>query len=232
MIMLRRSAERGHFDHGWLDTYHTFSFGDYYDPRHMGFRTLRVINEDRVKPGGGFGMHGHRDMEIVTLVLAGQLEHKDSLGTGSVIRPGDLQRMSAGTGIRHSEFNPSATDSVHLLQIWITPREPGLTPQYEQRQFPADARSGRWQLVASPDGHDGSLTIHQDARLSWATLGPGQSLDYTFAEGRYGWLQVIYGEISVGNDALSAGDGAGLIDEAHLKITARESAELLLFDLG
>jgi quercetin 2,3-dioxygenase len=232
MIMLRRSAERGHFDHGWLDTYHTFSFGDYYDPRHMGFRTLRVINEDRVKPGGGFGMHGHRDMEIVTLVLAGQLEHKDSLGTGSVIRPGDLQRMSAGTGIRHSEFNPSATESVHLLQIWITPSEPGSKPEYEQRQFPADARSGRWQLVASPDGHDGSLAIHQDARLSWATVGPGQTLGYTFAPGRHGWLQVIYGEISVGNDTLSAGDGAGLIEEAKLEITARDSAELLLFDLG
>src|SRR5436190_2216438 len=164
MIRVRKAAERGHFDHGWLDTYHTFSFGDYYDPQHMSFRALRVINEDRVNPGGGFGMHGHRDMEIITLVLAGQLEHKVSLGTGSVIRPGELQRMSAGSGIRHSEFNPSATEAAHLLQIWLLPRERGLTPEYEQREFPAAGRDGQWQMVASDDGRQGSLTIHQDAQ--------------------------------------------------------------------
>src|SRR5262245_55191646 len=163
MLKIRKSSERGHFDHGWLDTYHTFSFGDYYDPSQMGFRTLRVINEDRVQPSRGFGMHGHRDMEIVTCVLSGALEHRDSLGHGEVLKPGELQRMSAGTGIRHSEFNPSPTEPVHLYQIWIEPREKGLPPGYEQRAFDAAARQGTWQLVASPDGADGSLTIQQAA---------------------------------------------------------------------
>jgi quercetin 2,3-dioxygenase len=232
MIMLRRSADRGHFDHGWLDTYHTFSFGDYLDPRQMGFRTLRVINEDRVKPGAGFGMHGHRDMEIITLVLAGQLEHKDSLGTGSIIRPGELQRMTAGTGIMHSEFNPSPTEPVHLLQIWVMPRKRGLKPEYEQRPFPPAGRAGRWQLVASEDGRDGSLTIHQNARMALASLAEGQTLDYEFAPGRYGWLQVIYGEINADDETLAAGDGAGLIEESKLHLTARQASDVLLFDLG
>ena len=232
MITIRRSAERGHFDHGWLETYHTFSFGDYHDPRHMRFRALRVINEDRVKPAAGFGRHGHRDMEIVTLVLAGQLEHKDSLGTGSVIRPGDLQRMTAGSGIMHSEFNPSATEPVHLLQIWLMPRERGLQPEYEQREFPSANRDGRWQLVASEDGREGSLTIHQDARMFLAKLADHQSLDYHFAAGRYGWLQVIGGLVATEGDQLAVGDGAGLVDEPQLRVTAQQPTELLLFDLG
>ena len=232
MITLRRGADRGHFDHGWLDTYHTFSFGDYHDPRHMGFRALRVINEDRVKPGAGFGMHGHRDMEIITLVLAGQLEHKDSLGTGSIIRPGELQRMSAGKGIMHSEFNPSSTEPVHLMQIWLLPNVRGLTPEYEQKPFPVEDRLGRWQIVASDDGQDGSLTIHQEARMALATIRTGESLDYDFSAGRYGWLHVISGAVGVGHESLAAGDAAGLVDEAELRLTAQVNSELLLFDLG
>src|SRR5947208_2815335 len=172
MFHLRQAAERGHFNHGWLDTYHTFSFGDYYDPTHMGFRALRVINEDRVAPGQGFGMHGHRDMEIVTIVLEGALEHRDSLGNGEVLRPGELQRMSAGTGIRHSEFNPSPTEPVHLYQIWLWPRAQGLTPSYEQKPFDSKQKRDRLQLVAAPDGRDGSLTIHQDAELYLGALSP------------------------------------------------------------
>jgi quercetin 2,3-dioxygenase len=232
MITLRRSVDRGHFDHGWLDTYHTFSFGDYYDPQHMGFRTLRVINEDRVRPGAGFGTHGHRDMEIITCVLAGQLEHKDSLGTGSVIRPDELQRMTAGAGIMHSEFNPSPSEPVHLLQIWLLPLKRGLPPSYEQRQFPAAGREGRWQLVASEDGRDGSLTVHQDVRLSRAKLAEHQALDFSFASGRYGWLQVAGGEIALGKQSLAAGDGAALSDETELRIVGRKPAEILLFDLA
>src|SRR4029079_7262167 len=170
MLDIRKSADRGHLNHGWLDTYHTFSFGDYYDATQMGFRALRVINEDRVAPGEGFGMHGHRDMEIVTCVLSGALEHKDSLGHGEVLRPGELQHMSAGSGIRHSEFNPSATESVHLYQIWLLPRSGGLAPSYSAKQFATEGRAGRWQLVASPDGEDGSLKIQQDARIHLATL--------------------------------------------------------------
>src|SRR5436190_17208179 len=169
MFNIRKSSDRGHFNHGWLDTYHTFSFGDYYDPAQMGFRSLRVMNEDRVAPGGGFGMHGHRDMEIVTLVLSGALEHKDSLGHGEALRPGELQHMTAGRGIRHSEFNPSATESVHLYQIWLLPRVAGLPPSYSQKAFDPAQRNGQWQLVASPDGADGSLRIEQEARIYLAT---------------------------------------------------------------
>src|SRR3954471_13423156 len=193
MIRIRRSAERGHLDHGWLDTYHTFSFGDYYDPARMGFRSLRVMNEDRVAPGGGFGMHGHRDMEIVTCVLSGALEHKDSLGHGEVLKPGEFQHMTAGSGIRHSEFNPSATEPVHLYQIWLLPRANGLTPSYSQKAFGAEQRQNRWQLVASPDGAESSLKIEQDSRIFLAALDEGRELSHEFGRGRHGWLQVLRG---------------------------------------
>src|SRR5256885_3669579 len=181
MIRVRKAGERGHCDHGWLDTYHTFSFSDYYDPAHVGFRSLRVINEDRVAPGGGFGMHGHRDMEIVTCVLSGALEHKDSLGHGEVLRPGEFQHMTAGRGIRHSEFNPSATEPVHLYQIWLLPRENGLSPSYSQKKFTPEGRDGRWQLVASPDGADGSLKIEQDARIYLANMKSSTQLTFDLA---------------------------------------------------
>lgn len=232
MKQVRRASERGHFNHGWLDTYHTFSFGEYYDPAQMGFRSLRVINEDRVASGQGFGMHGHRDMEIVTLVLEGELEHRDSLGNGEVLRPGELQRMTAGTGIRHSEFNPSATEAVHLYQIWLLPERPGLQPSYEQKRFDPAEQKGRWQLVASPDGREGSLVIHQDATLSLATVLPGEKLGRSFDANRHGWLQVLRGEVTVDGLQLVAGDGLVLSDESELTIEAQDRAELLLFDLA
>jgi redox-sensitive bicupin YhaK (pirin superfamily) len=191
MIRVRRASERGHFDHGWLDTFHTFSFARYYDPGHMGFRSLRVINEDRVAPGRGFGTHPHEDMEIVTYVLSGALAHRDSLGTGSTIRPGELQRMTAGTGITHSEFNPSDAEPVHLYQIWLLPEREGLEPSYEQRAFPEDERRNRLRLVASPDGQDGSLSIRQDARLYLATLDGGREASHELAPGRHAWVQVL-----------------------------------------
>src|SRR3954468_6316392 len=206
MIRIRKSADRGHFNHGWLDTYHSFSFGRYYDPRFMGFRSLRVINEDRVVPGQGFGTHPHRDMEIVTYVLDGALAHKDSLGTGSTIRPGELQRMTAGTGITHSEFNPSEAEPVHLYQIWLMPEREGLEPSYEQRAFPEDERRNRLRLVASPDGHDGSLTIRQDARLYLGTLDGGREVSHELMPGRHAWLQVLRGDLTLNGMALSAGD--------------------------
>ena len=195
MIRVRKASQRGHFDHGWLDTYHTFSFSRYYDPRQMGFRALRVINEDRVAPGRGFGMHPHEDMEIVTLVLSGALAHRDSLGTGSTIRPGELQRMTAGTGIAHSEFNPSTTESVHLYQIWLLPEREGLEPSYEQRAFPEDEQRGRLRLVASRNGRDGSLTIRQDADLFLATLETGDQVAHELVPGRHAWLQVLWGVV-------------------------------------
>jgi redox-sensitive bicupin YhaK (pirin superfamily) len=231
MIRVRRAAARGHADHGWLDTYHTFSFADYYDPEHMGFRALRVINEDRVQPGQGFGMHGHRDMEIVTYVLAGALEHRDSLGNGSLLRAGELQRMTAGTGVRHSEFNPSTTEPVHLYQIWLLPERPGLPPSYEQRRFEPESQKSQWLLVASPDGRQGSLTIRQDAELSLAVLEPGQTLTYSLAPGRHGWLQVLRGRVEINGMALEAGDGASLSEEPWVQIASRDAAELLWFDL-
>lgn len=231
MLTVRPSAARGHFDHGWLNTRHTFSFADYRDPDHMGFHALRVINEDVVAPGEGFGMHGHRDMEIVTLVLSGALEHKDNLGNGEVLRPGELQRMSAGTGIMHSEFNPSPTEPVHLYQIWLLPGRRGLTPSYEQKAFPPAARAGRWQVVASPDGADGSLTIHQDARVLLADVEAGQSLSRDLA-GRAGWLQVLRGGIEVGGMSLSAGDGLAIEETPRLDVTAKDKAFLLLFDMA
>jgi redox-sensitive bicupin YhaK (pirin superfamily) len=231
MISVRRSGERGHANHGWLDTYHTFSFADYYDPRQMGFGPLRVINEDYVAAGQGFPTHGHRDMEIITYVLEGQLAHKDSLGTGSVIRPGDVQRMSAGTGVRHSEFNPSASDPLHLLQIWIEPNRMGVAPSYEEKVFSDDDKRNRLRLVASPDGSDGSVTIHQDARVCAAVIEEGREVAYPLGPRRRAWLQVARGRVSVNGQELEQGDGAGIIDERVLTVTGKERAEIILFDL-
>jgi redox-sensitive bicupin YhaK (pirin superfamily) len=232
MIQLRRVAERGHFDHGWLDTYHTFSFGDYFDPAHMGFRSLRVINDDRVQPGQGFGMHGHRDMEIVTYVLDGALEHRDSMGNGSIIRAGELQRMTAGTGVRHSEFNPSDREWVHLYQIWLLPRRKGLVPSYEQLAVTEEEKRGRFRLVASPDGVEGGLTIHQDARLYLASLLPGESVAHEIEPGRAAWLQVLRGGVNVLGKDLAAGDGVAVTDETALSVRAAVASEALLFDLA
>ncbi|HEV2056095.1 MAG TPA: pirin family protein [Methylomirabilota bacterium] len=232
MIAVRPAAERGHADHGWLDTRHTFSFASYHDPRHMGFRSLRVINEDRVKPGEGFGTHAHRDMEILTWVLEGALGHKDNMGNGSVIRPGDLQRMSAGTGVTHSEFNPSPEAPVHFLQIWLLPRERGLPPGYEQKHFTQEARRGRLRLIAAGDGRDGAVTIHQSADLWTALLQPNESVRHALARGRYAWLHVARGAVSVNGSTLGAGDGAAVSDEAALEIAGAARAEVLLFDLA
>jgi redox-sensitive bicupin YhaK (pirin superfamily) len=232
MIAIRRAAERGHFDHGWLDTYHTFSFGGYHDPRHMGFRSLRVVNEDRVAPGVGFPTHGHRDMEILSYVLEGALEHQDSLGTGSVIRPGDVQRMSAGTGVRHSEFNHSATAPVHFLQIWIEPARQGIAPGYEQKHFTEDDRRGRLCLVASPDGAGGSVTVHQDARVYAGLLPAGTKVEHRLAGGRHAWVQVARGRVAVNGEALAPGDGAALSGEPAAALEALEAAEILVFDLA
>jgi len=225
MITIRKSEERGHFDHGWLDTYHSFSFADYYDPANMGFRALRVINEDRVAPGGGFGRHGHRDMEIVTLVMSGQLAHQDSMGNGSVIRRGDVQRMSAGTGVLHSEMNPSDKEPVHLFQIWILPERNGLKPEYEQTKFTDDERRNTLKLVAS---NQGPVTIHQDASL-YSSILDGE-VKHEFAAGRYGWLQVASGSIDVNGMTLEAGDGAEISGEASVTIGGK--GEILLFDLA
>lgn len=232
MFRVRRSADRGYFDHGWLKTHHTFSFGRYRDPNYMGFRSLRVMNEDWVQPGQGFGEHPHENMEIVTCVLSGELAHRDSLGNGAVLRPGEFQRMSAGSGIRHSEFNPSDSREVHLYQIWLLPLKNGGPPSYEQKAFPEEERSGRWRLVASPQGDEGSLTIQQDAQIYMALLDPAQRLQHVFSAGRHGWLQVLRGAIEVGDLRLAAGDGAAISDEPQLDPLAAEQAELLLFDLA
>lgn len=229
MIQLRHRGERGHVNHGWLDTWHTFSFADYYDPRHMGFSVLRVINEDFVAPGMGFPTHPHRDMEIVTWILEGALEHKDSLGTGSVIRPGEAQRMSAGTGIRHSEFNPSKNEIVHLLQIWILPNRQGVTPSYEQTRFDDAALAERLCLIASPDGREGSVTIHQDARVYAARLN-GAEVTHALAPKRRAWVQVARGEVTLNGQRLAAGDGAAVENETMLRL-AGQGVEFLLFDL-
>jgi redox-sensitive bicupin YhaK (pirin superfamily) len=231
MIRLRTASERGHFDHGWLNTYHTFSFADYFDPANMQFRTLRVMNEDRVAPGQGFGMHGHRDMEIVTIVLSGALEHRDSLGNGEVLRPGELQRMTAGTGIRHSEFNPSETEQVHLYQIWLLPERNGLKPSYEQKPFDPAEKHNRLRLVASPDAADGSLKIHQDARLYLADLDAGHKVAHQLGQ-RFGWLQVLRGKVRVHDQVLSAGDGAAMSGEPSIAVIADENSEVFLFDLA
>lgn len=231
MISVRRSQERGHFDHGWLDTRHTFSFAEYHDPRFMGFRDLRVINEDRVQPGEGFGTHGHRDMEILSYVLEGELAHRDSLGHGETLRPGEVQRMSAGSGIRHSEFNASPTSLLHFLQIWILPARTGIEPGYEQKPFPVEERSGRLRLVASPDGADGSLTIHQDVRVYSGFFASGERDRLELAAGRGAWVQVARGAVRVNGVELSAGDGAAVEGESAVEVEGVEGAEVLAFDL-
>ena len=232
MITVRRSGDRGHFDHGWLDTRHTFSFADYRDPAHMGFRALRVINEDRVQPGQGFGAHPHRDMEIVSYVVSGALAHEDSMGNGSTIRPGEVQRMSAGTGVVHGEFNQSRTEPVHFLQIWILPASLGLPPGYEQKRFADEEMRGHLRLVASPDGAGGSVTIHQDARLYAALLAPGRAVTHPLAQGRHAWVQVIRGEVEASGERLSAGDGAAVSGEPSLSLRGVQDAEVLVFDLA
>jgi hypothetical protein len=232
MITIRKSEERGHFDFGWLDTYHTFSFDQYYDPAHMHFRSLRVINEDRVAPGKGFPTHSHRDMEIITYILSGALEHRDSMGNGSVIRPGDVQRMSAGTGVAHSEFNPSQAEPVHLLQIWIMPRARDLPSSYEQKYFSEDGRRGRLRLVASEDGRDGSVTIQQDARVYAGILAPDSAIEHTPSDNRHAWIQIARGTLNVNGRDLRQGDGAAISNESSLKLVSAGEAELLLFDLA
>jgi len=232
MITLRRSEERGHANHGWLDSRHTFSFAGYYDPAHMGFRALRVINEDRVQPGQGFGTHPHRDMEIVSYVLGGALEHKDSMGNGSVIRPGDVQRMSAGTGVTHSEFNGSRSELVHFLQIWIVPEERGIAPGYEQKRFPDEEKRGKLRLVASREGREGSVTIHQDASLYVTQLESGEEVRYALAPERHAWIHVASGEVMLGEHLLRAGDAAAVSDEGEITLSGHGKGEVLLFDLA
>jgi hypothetical protein len=232
MIKLRKSAERGHFDHGWLDTRHSFSFADYHDPAHMGFRALRVINEDWVQAGQGFPTHGHRDMEIVSWVLDGALEHKDSLGTGSVIRPGDVQRMSAGTGVRHSEFNPLPREPMRLLQIWLLPERSGLEPSYEQKHFPLAERLDRLRLVVARDAREGAVTIHQDVDLYVANPREGAELRHALRKGRHAWVQVARGALLLNDVPLATGDGAAVSEESEVRLAATASAEVLLFDLG
>lgn len=237
MLTLRRAADRGHADHGWLDTRHTFSFADYHDPRHMGFRALRVINEDRVQAGRGFGTHGHRDMEIVSYVLAGALQHRDSMGNGSMIRPGEVQRMSAGTGVTHSEHNASSTELVHFLQIWLLPAKRGLAPSYEQRSISLGERRGELVLVASPDGAAGGVTVHSDAKIYAGLVGAGDRAALPLAAGRHAWVHVARGCVRLGEHELTAGDGAALSDEPSIMLegaptTPGEAAEVLVFDLG
>jgi redox-sensitive bicupin YhaK (pirin superfamily) len=232
MISVRKSADRGRTKIDWLDSRHTFSFGDYYDPAQMGFRTLRVINEDRVRPGAGFPTHGHRDMEIVTYILEGALEHKDSLGTGSIIRPGEAQRMSAGAGITHSEFNHSKSEPVHFLQIWIEPATRGIAPGYEQKTIDDAKACGGFAPVGTPSGRDGSVKIHQDATLSVAKLERGQSVAASLSTGRHGWLQIARGEVAANGVALAAGDGAAISDEEKVTIVANSPAEVLFFNLA
>ena len=232
MITLRRAGERGHFDHGWLDTYHTFSFASYYDPAQMGFRALRVINQDRVQPKEGFPTHPHRDMEIVTYVLEGALEHKDSMGNGGVIRPGEVQRMSAGTGLTHSEYNHSGSEPVHFLQIWIQPDESGFAPSYDQKAFAADERRGRLRLVASRAGREGSVSYHTDTDLYATLLAPGQTVTHPLRPGRHAWLHVARGAVQLNGQELAAGDGAAVSGEPLLALAATDHAEVLLFDLA
>ncbi|MCA8962548.1 MAG: pirin family protein [Planctomycetes bacterium] len=231
MITRRRSEERGHADYGWLDTYHTFSFADYHDPDWVQFGSLRVLNQDRVAPGRGFGTHGHRDMEIVSVVLQGVLEHRDSMGNGSQLRPGEVQLMSAGSGVTHSEFNASATESLHFLQMWILPRERGTAPRYEQKMFADEERSGRFRRVVSPDGRDGSLTIGQDAELYLGTLEPDHAARHELPPGRVAWLHVATGRAQIGGLELAAGDGASIRDEGSIEVRAGARAEIVLWVL-
>lgn len=232
MIIRRPANERGHAQHGWLDSRHTFSFADYYDPQHMGFRALRVINEDRVEPGRGFGTHQHRDMEIISYVLEGSLAHRDSMGTGSTITPGDVQRMSAGTGVMHSEMNPSPTEPVHFLQIWLLPEQRGIKPGYEQKRFENDEKRGRLRLIASHDGRDGSITIHQDVDLYAAVLDAGQRASLALRPGRHAWVQVVRGAVALNGETLGQGDGAAVSEETALEVAATGAAEVLVFDLA
>ncbi len=231
-LSIRRAGERGRADHGWLLSYHTFSFADYYDPAHMGFRALRVINEDRVQPGKGFGTHSHRDMEIISYVLEGALEHKDSMGTSSIIRPGEVQRMSAGSGVTHSEFNASRDELVHFLQIWLLPARPGGKPGYEQKAFPEEERKGKLRLVASPDGRDGSVTIQQDVELYAGLPGTGGNLRHALAPGRHAWVHVARGQLEIGGEQLEAGDAAAVSDARGLELAGSDGSEVLLFDLA
>jgi len=231
MMTIRKANERGHAKHGWLDTYHTFSFADYYDPQWMGYRSLRVINEDLVMPGMGFGMHPHRDMEIVTYILSGALEHRDSMGNGRVIRPGDVQYMAAGTGVKHSEFNPSGDESVHLLQIWILPDQKGLPPRYAEKSF-ATAAPGKLRLVTSKTGRDDSIAINQDADLWLAKLSPEDQVTHKLAPGRHAWVHIAEGEASVNGQTLSAGDAMALSEETVIEVKAEKAAQVLLFDLN
>jgi redox-sensitive bicupin YhaK (pirin superfamily) len=231
-MQVRQSAERGRADHGWLKSFHTFSFGDYYDPKQMGFRALRVINEDRVDAGQGFGTHPHNNMEIISYVLEGQLAHKDSMGNGSTIRPGDVQRMSAGTGVTHSEFNPSQAEPVHFLQIWITPSQRGIAPSYEEKRFPEQERQGRLRLIASPDARDGSVTVHQDMQLYAGLLKLGESAQYTLPAGRHAWIQVARGSLDVNGKRLNAGDAAAISDAGVIALSGVDDSEVLLFDLA
>jgi hypothetical protein len=232
MITIRPAAQRGHADHGWLDSYHTFSFSNYYDPDHMGFRSLRVINEDRVQGGQGFGAHPHRDMEIISYVIDGALSHRDSMGTGSVIKPGDVQRMSAGSGVTHSELNASKTELVHFLQIWLIPSERGIKPSYEQKTFSKAEKQGQLRLVASPDGRDGSVTIHTNAALYAGIFEGGQASELTIAPGRHAWVQVVRGNVRVNGSDLKAGDGVALSDEPAVRIEGVNQGEILVFDLA
>jgi quercetin 2,3-dioxygenase len=234
MITVRPAEDRGHFDHGWLNTYHSFSFADYHDPKHMGFRSLRVINEDYVAPGNGFGTHPHRDMEIITYVLEGALGHKDSMGNGSTILPGEVQKMSAGTGVLHSEYNNSPAQEVHLLQIWLLPEKRGITPSYEQKMFGREEKLNRLLLIASPDASDGSILIHQDAKLYGSVLESGKSVTHELAPGRHGWVQLVDGELTVNGQRLKPGDGAAFSEEAKVEIfsSGETEAEFLLFDLA
>jgi len=231
MMELRRSEDRGFADHGWLKSFHSFSFAEYYDAAHMGFGALRVINEDRVKPGMGFGTHGHRDMEIISYVLEGALEHKDSMGNGSIIRPGNVQRMSAGTGVRHSEYNPSASDGVHFLQIWIEPGVRGVAPGYEEKHFDAASKRGRLRLIASPDGREGSVTIHQDAFVYAALLDGAESAALAIAEGRRAYVHVARGEVSANGQRLAAGDALKVTGEREVRLDTGRESEVIVFDL-
>jgi quercetin 2,3-dioxygenase len=232
MFTVRRANERGYANHGWLKSYHTFSFADYHDPNHMGFRSLRVMNEDRVGPGQGFGTHAHRDMEIVSYVLDGELEHKDSMGNGEVLRPGEFQRITAGTGITHSEFNPSSSNATHFYQIWLQPERRGISPSYEQKRFAPEARQNQWQLVASRAGVAGSLVIHQDANIYLADLTAGNELSHTIPRGRHAWLQVLRGSVHVNSHLLQTSDAIALSEEGFLSLSADDRAEVMLFDLA
>jgi quercetin 2,3-dioxygenase len=232
MIQVRKSKERGHAKHGWLDSHHTFSFSDYYDPKFTGFRNLLVINEDRVNPGAGFGTHGHQDMEIISYVLEGELAHKDSLGTGSVLKYGDVQRMSAGTGVRHSEFNGSKEKLVHFLQIWITPKKEGLKPSYEEKKYSVEDKQNKLKLIVSPDGKDGSLQINQDASIYASILEEGKDVSLNLTNGRHSWVQVVRGSLELNGTVLSEGDGAAISDVQKLELKAKKPSEVLVFDLA